>query len=121
MAITRRNLLISGGVGVGLAVAWAAWPRTYRASLSAAPGETVFGAFVKIARDGQVIVAVPQAETGQGSWTALSQIVADELGADWRTIGVEAAPVSPLYASPLAAEALFGAAFARVPAGVRDD
>ena len=121
MAITRRNLLISGGVGVGLVVAWAAWPRTYRATLPAAPGETVFGPFLKIARDGQVIVAVPQAETGQGSYTALAQIVADELGADWRTVGVEAAPVSPLYANPLAADALFAGAFDRVPDGVRSE
>lgn len=121
MAITRRNLLISGGVGAGLVVAWAAWPREYRSTLPAAPGETVFGAFLKIARDGQVIVAIPQAETGQGITTALAQIVADELGADWRTVGVEAAPVSPLYANPLAAEALFAGAFDRVPAGVRDE
>ncbi|NJR78679.1 molybdopterin cofactor-binding domain-containing protein [Sphingomonas corticis] len=121
MAITRRNLLISGGVGVGLVVAWAAWPRAYRATLPAAPGETVFGPFLKIARDGQVIVAVPQAETGQGITTALAQIVADELGADWRTVGVEAAPVSPLYANPLAADALFAGAFDRVPEGVREE
>ncbi|KQT31265.1 aldehyde oxidase [Sphingomonas sp. Leaf412] len=119
MAPTRRNLLISGGVGVGLVVAWAAWPRTYRATLPAAPGETVFGAFLKIARDGQVIVAVPQAECGQGSYTAFAQVVADELGADWRTVGVEAAPVSPLYANPPAAEALFDGAFDRVPEAIR--
>jgi isoquinoline 1-oxidoreductase beta subunit len=121
MAITRRNLLISGGVGVGLVVAWAAWPRRYAATLPAAPGETVFGPFLKIARDGQVIVAVPQAETGQGSYTALAQIVADELGADWRTVGVEAAPVSPLYANPLAADALFAGAFDQVPAAWREE
>ena len=41
------------------------------------------------------------AEGGQGVYTALSQIVADELGADWRTVGVEAAPASPAYANPL--------------------
>jgi isoquinoline 1-oxidoreductase beta subunit len=119
--MTRRRLLVSGGAGVGLVVAWAAWPRTYRPNLAAAPGEQVFNAFVKIARDGRVIVAVPQCEHGQGVYTTLPQIVADELGADWRTVGVEAAPVSPLYANALAADYLFGAAFDGVPERLRDE
>ena len=37
---------------------------------------------------------------GQGIWSALAQIVADELGADWRTVGVEPAPLGPDYANP---------------------
>ncbi|WP_394647621.1 molybdopterin cofactor-binding domain-containing protein [uncultured Sphingomonas sp.] len=119
--ITRRNLLVSGGVGVGLVVAWAAWPRTYLPRLATAPDEHAFGAYLKIARSGQIMVAVPQCEHGQGVYTTLPQIVADELGADWRTVGVEAAPIAPLYANPLAAEWLFGAAFPGVPDGVRDE
>ena len=59
----------------------------------------MFNAFLKIARDGRVIVAVPQAEIGQGVTTSLPQILADELGADWRTVSVEPAPISPLYAN----------------------
>ncbi len=117
--VTRRNLLVAGGAGLGLVVAWAAWPRSYRPNLAAAPGETVYGAWLKIGADGQVTVAVPQAEHGQGVWTALPQIVADELGADWRTVGVEAAPINPLYANPLAADALFAGAFDRIPAALR--
>lgn len=102
--ISRRTLLIGGGAGIGLALAWSVWPRTYRPNLRAAEGETIFNAFLKIGRDGRVIVAVPQAEVGQGVWTTLPQILADELGADWRTVSVEPAPVSPLYANALLAE-----------------
>ena len=120
-ALTRRSLLVSGGVGAGLLVGWAVWPRRYLPALPAAPGETVFGAYMKIGRDGQVIVAVPQTEHGQGAWSVLAQIVADELGADWRTVGVEEAPISPLYANPLAADALFGTALSHVPQAVRDE
>jgi isoquinoline 1-oxidoreductase beta subunit len=100
--VSRRNILIGGGAGLGLIVAWAAWPRRYAANLVLNPGEHGFGACLKIGSDGHVTVAVPQAEHGQGAWTVLPQIVADELGADWRTIGVEPAPLNPLYANPLA-------------------
>ncbi|WP_025294952.1 molybdopterin cofactor-binding domain-containing protein [Sphingomonas sanxanigenens] len=103
MTIDRRRLLIGGGAGAGLLVGWLAWPRRYPPNLVAGPGEAVFNAWLKIGVDGRVMVAVPQAEFGQGSYTSLAQIVADELGADWRTVGVEAAPLNPLYANPLLA------------------
>ena len=102
--ISRRTLLIGGGAGVGLLVAWRFWPRSYAPNLRAAEGETIFNAFLKIGRDGRVIVAVPQTEIGQGVYTSLPQILADELGADWRTVSVEPAPISPLYANRLLAE-----------------
>ena len=105
--IDRRTLLIGGGAGIGLVVAWTLWPRRYLPNLTADQGETVFGAWIKIGDDGHVAVAVPQAEHGQGVYTTLPQIVADELGADWRTVAVEPAPLNPLYANPFGAEELF--------------
>ncbi|HKR24248.1 MAG TPA: molybdopterin cofactor-binding domain-containing protein, partial [Allosphingosinicella sp.] len=102
--ISRRTLLIGGGAGIGLVLAWRLWPRSYEPNLRAAEGETVMGAFLKIGRDGRVVVAVPQTELGQGVYTSLPQILADELGADWRTVAVEPAPISPLYANLLLAE-----------------
>lgn len=117
--ITRRNLLIGGGAGVGLIVAWGLWPRRYGVNLAAAEGESIFGPYLKIGADGQVTIAVPQAEHGQGVYTAMPQIVADELGADWRTVAVEAAPINPLYANPLAAGILFGDALSLLPAATR--
>ncbi|MBW6522931.1 molybdopterin-dependent oxidoreductase [Sphingomonas sp. RHCKR47] len=119
--LSRRNLLVAGGAGVGLLVAWSAWPRRYAPNLPVATDETLFGGYLKIARDGRVIVAVPQVEHGQGVFTTLPQIVADELGADWRTVAVEPAPINPLYANPLAAEALFAGGFEHVPPGLRDE
>lgn len=101
--LSRRQLLIGGGAGAGLLVAWALWPRSYAPSLRAAEGETVINAFVKIGSDGRVIVAVPQAELGQGVYTSLPQLLADELGADWRAVSVEPSPISPIYANRLLA------------------
>ena len=117
--ISRRSFLVTGGAGVGLAVAWAVWPRGYAVDLAPAAHETQLGAWLKIAESGQITIAVPQAEHGQGVYTTLPQIIADELGADWRTIGVEAALPSPLYANPLGADALFGPG--RLPEAARGE
>ena len=104
MKVDRRTLLIGGGAGVGLIVAFSLWPRRMASELAVKQGEQAFGSFIKIARDGRITVAVPQVETGQGIWTALPQIVADELGAAWETIAVEPAPLAKAYANPLAEE-----------------
>lgn len=104
MRLDRRTVLIGGGAGVGLIVAFALWPRHLGSELSVRSGDEAFGNFIKIARDGRITVAVPQVETGQGIWTALPQIVADELGAAWESVGVEPAPFAPVYANPLAEE-----------------
>jgi isoquinoline 1-oxidoreductase beta subunit len=101
--IDRRTLLIGGGVGVGLLLGWELWPRTYSPNVATAAGETLINAFLKIDTAGRVIVVVPQAEMGQGIWTALPQALADELGADWRQVAVEPAPINPLYANRLIA------------------
>ncbi len=105
--MNRRTLLIGGGAGIGLVVAWAVWPRTYLPNLSVRENETAFGGWLKIAANGQVTVAIPQCETGQGVFTTLPQVLADELGADWRMVGVEQAPLNPLYANALASAELF--------------
>ncbi|WP_353203853.1 molybdopterin cofactor-binding domain-containing protein [Sphingomonas sp.] len=118
--IDRRTLLIGGGAGIGLVVAWGLWPRRYLPNLTADQGETLFGAWLKIGNDGHVTVAVSQAEHGQGVYTTLPQIVADELGADWRTIAVEPAPLNPLYANPFGAEELFEGADDALLKGWRD-
>ena len=101
--INRRTLLIGGGAVAGLLVAWGVWPRSYQPNLNAGPGETIVNAFLKIDASGQIIVVVPQTEMGQGVTTVLPQILADELGADWRSVAVQSAPISPLYANTLLA------------------
>lgn len=98
---SRRSLLIGGGVGVGLLVAWQFWPREYRPNLAADEGEYVFGSWLKIAEDGKITIAIPQSEMGQGVYTSLAQIIAGELGADWRTVAVQPALNSPLFANDL--------------------
>lgn len=103
--ISRRRLLVGGGAGVGLLVAWGLWPRRYAPNMRAADGEHLFGPWLKIAEDGKVIIAIPQSESGQGVYTALAQIVAGELGADWRSVAVQPVSASPIFANILLARA----------------
>ena len=104
MRISRRGLLAGAAAGGGLVVAWALMPRHYDAPLVPREGEFAFDAWLKISVDGIVTVAVPQLEMGQGVTTLLPQIVAMEMGADWRQVAVEPAPVNGAYANlPLAA------------------
>ena len=102
-AVSRRTLLIVGGAVVGLLFAFLAWPRREGSPLRPGPKERVFGPFLRIAEDGRVTLAVPQVETGQGIWTGLAQIAADELGAAWDGMAVEPAPHGLVYANALIA------------------
>lgn len=99
--VSRRSILVGATAAGGLAVAWSLWPRDYQPNLTAAPDEHIFNAFLKIGDDGHISAIVPQCEMGQGVTTLLPQIMADELGADWRTIAVETAPINPLYTNTL--------------------
>lgn len=105
MRFTRRGVLIGAGATGGLIAAWALSPRSFAPPLVAGEGEFAFDAWLKIGKDGVVSVAVPDVEMGQGITTLIPQIVAYELGADWRQIAVEPAPVSGAYGNaPLAAQ-----------------
>jgi isoquinoline 1-oxidoreductase subunit beta len=101
--LTRRGLLTGALVGGGLYVGWRVWPRRTGSGLAAAPGEFILNGLIKIGVDGHVTVVSPQVEMGQGSYTIIAQIVADELGADWRTIAIEPAPINPIYDNDLIA------------------
>ncbi|HTN13600.1 MAG TPA: molybdopterin cofactor-binding domain-containing protein [Sphingomonadaceae bacterium] len=104
MQLSRRGVLAGAAIGGGLLVAWTLRPRRFAPPLSAGRNEASFDAWLKIAADGVVTVAVPQLEMGQGVSTILPQVVAMELGADWRQIAVEPVPASGAYPNlPLAA------------------
>jgi isoquinoline 1-oxidoreductase subunit beta len=59
-------------------------------------------AFIRIDRSGQTTLVMPQVEMGQGVYTALPMLIAEELDADFSKIVLEHAPASDkLYANPM--------------------
>jgi isoquinoline 1-oxidoreductase subunit beta len=57
-------------------------------------------AFVRIGADERITVIVNHSEMGQGVYTSLPMLLADELDADWSKVGFESAPVDPKYNHP---------------------
>jgi isoquinoline 1-oxidoreductase beta subunit len=57
-------------------------------------------AFVRIGTDERVTVIVNHSEMGQGVYTSLPMLLAEELDADWTKVGFESAPVDPRYNHP---------------------
>lgn len=94
--VNRRDLLKTGVVvGGGLLLAWYFPPL----GLQSAESPTPFApnAFLRIDTDGTVTIINNKSEMGQGVYTSLSMIVAEELDCDWQKVQVVAAPVDPVY------------------------
>lgn len=96
---SRRDFLkvaafVSGGLVVAFRVPSA---RRFAAAeeLPAAPFAP--NAFLRVGTDDTVTVLLAHSEMGQGIWTALPMLIAEELDADWSKIKVEHAPAAPAY------------------------
>ena len=94
----RRFLQTSGALVIGFYVA----PRTGLAAMQAPapPALPDPNAFLRIGEDESVTVILAHAEMGQGVWTTLPMLLAEELGCDWAKVRVEEAPAAPVYAHP---------------------
>lgn len=99
----RRFLLAGAALGGGLLVGCSApTPEDRLGSPDVLPvreGHVALNGWVRIATDGTVTVAVPRAEMGQGVFTALPLLLAEELDADWDDVRAEPAPVDRIYAN----------------------
>jgi isoquinoline 1-oxidoreductase beta subunit len=59
-------------------------------------------AFIRIDRDGIVTMIVHKVEMGQGTWTAMPMLLAEELGVDLAKVRLEQAPANnSLYSDPI--------------------
>jgi isoquinoline 1-oxidoreductase beta subunit len=97
MPVTRRDFVKAGAVaGAGLTIGFTLTGCGPRGAEGVADVSTppVFlpNAFVRIGEDGHVLVLAKHLEMGQGSYTGLATLVAEELDADWSKVRVEGAP-----------------------------
>jgi isoquinoline 1-oxidoreductase beta subunit len=96
--VSRRDFLRSGAaLGGGLMIGFrvsAGGKRGQGAPVAGGvPGEASPNAYLRIAPDNTITVVLAHAEMGQGIWTTLPMLIADELDADWKDFRVEHAPV----------------------------
>jgi isoquinoline 1-oxidoreductase subunit beta len=94
----RRDFLktgaaLSGGLLLNLYVP--DWAPARAAQASSNP--VALNAFVHISSDDWVTVISNHSEMGQGIYTSLPMLIAEELEADWSKIRVESAPVAAVY------------------------
>ena len=100
---TRRGFLQgSAAVGGGLLLSFGLPPALGTAAAAAEPGSFAPNAFIRIRPDGQVTLIMPQVEMGQGTYTSMAMLVAEELEVDLSDVRVEHAPSDDqLYGNPL--------------------
>ena len=98
----RRNLILSGlGITGALVVGWGVMPERSRlgkpSNMLATEGEIALNGWIKIAKDGSVVLAMHRSEMGQGIHNALSMLVAEELDVPLSQIRLEQAGHDSIY------------------------
>jgi len=101
---SRREILVAGAAaGGGLLLGWQvdARPRVLAKHVQATPPAFAPNAFIRIGRDGRVTLIVAQVEMGQGTFTSMPMLLAEELEVGLDQVRVENAPPDEkLYAIP---------------------
>ena len=113
-ASTRRDFLKSAGsigvVALTIGFEWSGSARRALGAPNAVPGNATFApnAFVRIGSDNSVTVIAKHIEMGQGAYTGIATVLAEELDADWTQIRVESAPADAKRYANLAFGTMLG-------------
>lgn len=99
---TRRRFLLGGlALGGALVVGWGVQPPRQRLRGSKAlpleAGAVALNGWVAIAPDGTISIVVPRSEMGQGVYTALPMLLAEELDAPLESVRIAQAPIDRIY------------------------
>jgi isoquinoline 1-oxidoreductase subunit beta len=99
---SRRRLLQAGAaIGGGLLLS-VNLPFPDGGAEAAGGDGFVPNAFIRIDRDGQIVLTMPYVEMGQGTYTSISMLIAEELEVDLEQVRLEHAPPNEkLYSNPL--------------------
>jgi len=99
----RRRSFILGGIGLGgaLIVGWGLLPPRSRLgtreTLPPVAGSVALNGWIRVDADGTIAIAVPRSEMGQGVYTALPMLAAEELGVGLERVRVEQAPLDAIF------------------------
>ncbi len=100
--LSRRRFLQAGAAaGGGLILSLALPLANVEAEAAAADGFAP-NAFIRIGGDEQIVLTMPYVEMGQGTYTSIPMLIAEELEVDLKQVRLEHAPPNEkLYANPL--------------------
>lgn len=98
----RRNLILSGlGITGALVVGWGVMPERSRlgkpGNMLLTEGDIALNGWIKITKDGGVVLAMHRSDMGQGIHNALSMLVAEELDVPLSQIRLEQAGHDSIY------------------------
>jgi len=97
----RRFLLGALGLGGALVVGWGVMPPRSRLGDAAVfpetSGQIALNGWIKITQEGNVILAMPRVEMGQGIHTALAMLAAEELDIPLARVSIESSPIERIY------------------------
>ncbi|SDH89927.1 isoquinoline 1-oxidoreductase, beta subunit [Bradyrhizobium sp. Rc2d] len=98
--LSRRNFLINSAIaGSGLLLSVSL---PFGENKAAGAEAFMPNAFIRIGSDGQVVLTMPYVEMGQGTYTSIPMLIAEELEVDLKQVRLEHAPPNEkLYANPL--------------------
>ncbi|MGO9804541.1 MAG: molybdopterin cofactor-binding domain-containing protein [Steroidobacteraceae bacterium] len=92
--VTRRQfVLVAAAVGGALVLGVVVSRLQRRGAAGGAPG--VLNAYVRIGPDERVTLVMPKVEMGQGTYTSLPMLIAEELEVELSAVSLEAAPPKP--------------------------
>src|ERR1700681_2939303 len=100
-----RRALLTGGLAGGFLLAFHLPVRAVNEPVQ--PPDTTNGkfapnAFIRVDPTGQTTLVMPQVEMGQGVYTSIAMILAEELDADFKQVTLEHAPPNDkLYGNPV--------------------
>lgn len=94
--VSRRDFLKTGAmIGGGLILG--VFPHYEKSFGEEAASTLAPNAFIRIGTDDTVTIIINKSEMGQGVYTSIPMVVAEELEADWQKIRIESAPVDFAY------------------------
>jgi isoquinoline 1-oxidoreductase beta subunit len=99
--VSRRRFLEAGTAATGGLLLGFTLPATDAAAAKSRPDVLAPNAFIRIARDGRVTLVMHKVEMGQGTYTSMPMLIAEELEVDLSRVALEHAPADDaLYYEP---------------------